>query len=157
MLIYRAQHETVETSTLLAQLEHEAARLECDSSATHDRATSLLIGAGELEAAVADALCPDADDDVPALRALGRLSLAAALVFVHGSAGAAERVPAALGDLADALAACRAVVLVESGCDVATWTVRPHGHPFDRRLALAPGLSARIAERLDAHFLIVDE
>ena len=55
------------------------------------------------------------------------------------------------------LSAVVAAVLGERGCDVATWTVRPHGHPFDRRLALGPGLAARLSERSDAELLVVDE
>ncbi len=36
-------------------------------------------------------------------------------------------------------------------------TVRPVGHPFQRRLTLQPGLRARLAATADARFVIVDE
>lgn len=36
-------------------------------------------------------------------------------------------------------------------------TLRPRGHPFDRRPDLAPELRARLADRRDAWFLLVDE
>jgi hypothetical protein len=41
---------------------------------------------------------------------------------------------------------------------VARYTVRPRGHPFDRRVALDDRLAARLRKRGgDAHFLVVDE
>lgn len=42
---------------------------------------------------------------------------------------------------------------------VATWscTVRPRGHPFDRRPAIGPGLARRIRDDPDAMVLVVDE
>jgi hypothetical protein len=46
-----------------------------------------------------------------------------------------------------------------SSCDVATFTVRPGGHPFDRRLVLDEDLASRwgAAAALGATFAIVDE
>ena len=38
-----------------------------------------------------------------------------------------------------------------------TYTVRPRGHPFDRRLALAPELIEEWRSLRDAHFVIADE
>lgn len=38
-----------------------------------------------------------------------------------------------------------------------SYTVRPHGHPFDRRLQLDPRLTEEWRAQADAYFLIVDE
>lgn len=50
-----------------------------------------------------------------------------------------------------------AVVARTLRCPVRTFTVRPRGHPFDRRLELTPGLEALIAGEKSARFLVVDE
>lgn len=55
------------------------------------------------------------------------------------------------------LSAAVAGVLRERGCEVDSWTVRPRGHPFDRRLSLAGELEARWRALAGAHFAVVDE
>jgi hypothetical protein len=37
------------------------------------------------------------------------------------------------------------------------FTLRPVGHPFDRRIAATPALTAKILENPDAHYAVVDE
>ena len=56
-----------------------------------------------------------------------------------------------------ALSAVVAACLEEAGCTVTSCTVRPRGHPFDRRLVLGDSLRARLAEAAGALFLLVDE
>ena len=56
-----------------------------------------------------------------------------------------------------ALSAVVAACLEEAGCAVTSYTVRPRGHPFDRRLLLGDSLHARFAEAAGALFLLVDE
>ncbi|HVX40879.1 MAG TPA: hypothetical protein VHB25_15020 [Gemmatimonadaceae bacterium] len=41
--------------------------------------------------------------------------------------------------------------------DVVTFTVRPHGHPFDRVTAFSPAAERRIRSRVDGDFIVVDE
>ena len=57
------------------------------------------------------------------------------------------------------LSAVVAAALQRGGCDAATTTVRPRGHPFDRELRIGGDLAARLRRdaTLGAHFLIVDE
>lgn len=55
------------------------------------------------------------------------------------------------------LSAAAAAALEREGCAVRSYTVRPHGHPFDRRLAIAPALAEEWRARHDALFLVVDE
>lgn len=56
-----------------------------------------------------------------------------------------------------ALSAVVAACLEEAGCGVTSYTVRPRGHPFDRRLVLGDSLRARLAKAAGALFLLVDE
>ncbi len=55
------------------------------------------------------------------------------------------------------LASIVAASLRRRGRCVVTRSVRPRGHPFDRRLAIGTGLRAFIADRSSSTFLIVDE
>jgi hypothetical protein len=51
-----------------------------------------------------------------------------------------------------------AATLEAGGCSVERYTLRPRGHPFERRPALGPALATRLAEESDrSYFLIVDE
>jgi hypothetical protein len=51
-----------------------------------------------------------------------------------------------------------AVVEAEAhGLDVASWTVRPRGHPFARDVRLAPALEREWRRRADTTWLVVDE
>lgn len=47
--------------------------------------------------------------------------------------------------------------LAAHGCRVSSFTVRPHGHPFDRIVQLGPELQRRIRAARDDWFAIVDE
>jgi len=55
------------------------------------------------------------------------------------------------------LAAVVAAELQSLGCDVRGWTVRPRGHPFDRRVRLTPALAHAMSERRQGYALVVDE
>lgn len=57
------------------------------------------------------------------------------------------------------LAAMVAGALTEMGCSARMETVRPRGHPFERRLELGPLLERRLAEDVRRHrgLLVVDE
>jgi hypothetical protein len=56
-----------------------------------------------------------------------------------------------------ALSAVVAACLEDAGCLVSSYTVRPRGHPFDRRPALSDSLRATLAASAGALFLLVDE
>ncbi|MCW5979476.1 MAG: hypothetical protein KIT09_15470 [Bryobacteraceae bacterium] len=55
------------------------------------------------------------------------------------------------------LSAVIAAELEHLGCRVGRTTVRPAGHPFDRRVALAETVQAEVRARRDAWFAVVDE
>jgi hypothetical protein len=55
------------------------------------------------------------------------------------------------------LSAIVVAALEELGCSVLTLTVRPHGHPFDRRPSLRPDIESLLRSRVGDLFLIVDE
>jgi hypothetical protein len=55
------------------------------------------------------------------------------------------------------LSAVVVATLEDGGCPVRSFTVRPRGHPFDRRLHLSAEMVAAWAQCSSAHFLIVDE
>jgi hypothetical protein len=55
------------------------------------------------------------------------------------------------------LSAVVGAALAERGVEIESFTARPRGHPFDRRLELAPSVEARLRAFDEAHFLIVDE
>ncbi|HWQ54126.1 MAG TPA: hypothetical protein VN442_10615 [Bryobacteraceae bacterium] len=55
------------------------------------------------------------------------------------------------------LSAVVAAELEGAGCEVHSWTVRPRGHPFDRRLIAEPELQRRWRELAGAYFAVVDE
>src|SRR5690242_5094392 len=55
------------------------------------------------------------------------------------------------------LAAVVTAALEELGRDVLSLTVRPHGHPFDRRPRLGDAIVAMLRERQSSVFLLVDE
>lgn len=143
---------------------------------------------GEVEAAVADALCPDEDREHPLLTALRRASLGlgpvpagipakltvsvpegfayyalypdayrdAARKFCEECRPAAVVVIGVRG-IGASLSAEVARELMARGCEVHSWTVRPRGHPFDRRLRIAGELDERWRTLSGAHFAVVDE
>ncbi len=55
------------------------------------------------------------------------------------------------------LSAVVAARLEEFGVEVRSWTVRPRGHPFDRKIALSPEFERELLSFCDASFVIVDE
>lgn len=59
--------------------------------------------------------------------------------------------------IGSALAAVVAAMLREHGVRVDTRTVRPRGHPFDRRLLLGSRLTAFLSVRRQHRFVVVDE
>ncbi len=195
MIVYRDQQRRLETAAALDSLR--APQLE---------PISLLIGMGEIETGVVDALYREADTDDRVTRALRRASLAAAHVFCGDpwrtrvlaaldavkslglppgiATGVAEgyawyglypetyieaarryartvrpRRAVVLGvrNIGASLSAVVAATLENLGCRVESFTVRPRGHPYDRRLALAPVFESRLRQLADRHFVVVDE
>lgn len=55
------------------------------------------------------------------------------------------------------LSAAVSAMLERHGCAVRSYTVRPHGHPFDRQIKLSPELEREITSQRDALFLVIDE
>ena len=55
------------------------------------------------------------------------------------------------------LSALVAAALEDEGCTVSTYTIRPRGHPFDRRPKLSEGIRALLATSEGSHFVVVDE
>jgi hypothetical protein len=82
--------------------------------------------------------------------------LAAAEAFARGRT-VGDAVCIGLRSIGTSLSAVVAAELEATGWRVRTLTVRPHGHPFDRRPVLSPDLAASLAAQPGAWFLIVDE
>lgn len=61
-----------------------------------------------------------------------------------------------LRSIGTSLSAMAAGALRRHGFNVRSWTVRPRGHPFDRRVVLAPDLLSRLA-LWESTVLVVDE
>jgi hypothetical protein len=181
VIVYRDRKRSIATAELLATLERSAG-------------VDLLIEAGELEAALADTLCPERDRDLPELRnatmaaarggpiavdALRSLRLPRTLEApvsegyawyavdpeLYRRAALAyfcevrpERVAVVgIRSIGTSLSAVAAVALESEGCAVRTWTVRPRGHPFDRRLQLSEEMEAQWRECSLWHWAVVDE
>jgi hypothetical protein len=62
-----------------------------------------------------------------------------------------------LRSIGTALSAVVAACLDDAGCRVSSYTLRPRGHPFDRRPALGESLRRRLANWAGSHVLLVDE
>jgi hypothetical protein len=60
-------------------------------------------------------------------------------------------------NIGTSLSAVVAAALERVGCRVFTWTVRPHGHPFDRTLTLTPELERTWSGAPVDRWAIVDE
>lgn len=82
--------------------------------------------------------------------------LEAAVQFVQ-DARPAGAICIGIRSIGTGLSAVVEAALRESGVATASYTVRPRGHPFDRRPKLAPGLARAITARPDRFYLIVDE
>lgn len=70
---------------------------------------------------------------------------------------AADAVVIGIRSIGTSLSAVVGAALRRRGCAVRAYTVRPRGHPFDRRLAATPRLERQWRERAEGWFLIVDE
>ncbi|HEX5473084.1 MAG TPA: hypothetical protein VFX12_00370 [Vicinamibacterales bacterium] len=213
MLVYREDGRPAETEAIWRQLRRVAAHLGAASAV--DATQSLLIDAGEFEAAAVDGLSPGRDEWGRAAEALRRVTEAAADAWLDAASAVSGGVSAkpllhaldavpldalpsrlslrvpegyayyglfpwtyslsarawldaarprtavciGLRSIGTSLSAAVATTLRREGCDVWTCTVRPRGHPFDRRLSLGEGLRAIWRERAaaGARFAIVDE
>ncbi len=170
MIAYRKQRREVRTSEVLRQLE----------SATGLERQMLF---GELEAGVADALCPDRDEELPVLSALRhgewrglglpeKIEISVPEGFAYYALDpemyriAARRFVAEMHPSRVAVIGIRSIgttlsTVVERelqrlGVSTRSWTVRPTGHPWDRQLATSEELEQEFRE-WDGWFAIVDE
>src|SRR5215210_1420424 len=75
MLVYRSPERSIDTARHLTWLDGVLHALSDRRVVRHDEWVTLLIDTGELEAAVADAACPEVDDDLPLTRALREASV----------------------------------------------------------------------------------
>jgi hypothetical protein len=82
--------------------------------------------------------------------------LLAAARFLSGR-DRADAVVIGIRSIGTALSGVVGAALEEAGWTVESWTVRPRGHPFDRRVHLEPALAESLWRRAGAHFLIIDE
>ena len=76
---------------------------------------------------------------------------------VAGQVSGSPVVCLGIRSIGTALSAIVAASLEDQGCSVVSYTIRPRGHPFDRRPVLGSVLRARLAASRDAVFLLVDE
>lgn len=75
-----------------------------------------------------------------------------------GEAGVTRAVVIGVRSIGTSLAAVVAAGVESAGVAVSGLTLRPRGHPFDRRPVLTPELAADLRSRAgDTHFLVVDE
>ena len=215
MLVYRSDRDPlvpVERAAFLAERLERATRRV---GVPHDGIVDFLIDFGVLEAAIADALFPDADGLHPAAERMRRVgaALGAALRHSwrgeHGQVGtplaeaartvralaadqlpevawssvpegyawyalhpegyveAAERfasdhgpVPVVclgLRSIGTGLSSAVEAALAARGSSVERHTLRPRGHPFDRRPVVDGALEARLRTPGGRYFLLVDE
>jgi hypothetical protein len=169
MMVYRPQRRRVRTREVVRRIA---------AASGFER----LIEAGELEAGVADALCPDYDDDLPVLRSLRRglwmgVELPAEIdisvpegfayyaldpdLYRIAAARFAERRPervAVIGirSIGTTLSSIVEVELRRFGVAAESWTVRPRGHPWRRELRVSEALARRWRE-WSGCFAVVDE
>jgi hypothetical protein len=214
LIVYRSTERPVQSAAALSTLRRAAGELGARTAPPHAAVVALLVGLGQLEAAVVDALCPERDRPAGIADRLRRASLLAGRAVVDSWAGrdagdslcrirpaldavaasgelpltvrarspegyayygllpetylaaaarfAREQRPthvACIGirSIGTSLSAVVAAALAAAGARVETWTVRPRGHPFDRRLQLAPALERQWAVRREWWFVVVDE
>jgi hypothetical protein len=170
MIVYREQRRRIATAEACERVRNATGM---------DR----LIEMGELEAGVADALCPVRDVDLPVLQRLRRgeaepgelpreieisvpegfayYALDPELYRIAARRYMAERHPARVAvigirSIGATLGAVVEAELGERDCDTRFWTVRPRGHPWDRRLEVADDL-AQTWRLWQGDFAVVDE
>lgn len=163
----RATAALLRAGELECALEDEHARSAVAAAEITDRAAEVLIGArapSELERGVALAASLDVPSRVSvsppesfvyyALHPLDFADLARDLDVPAGRA-----VVVGLRTIGTTLSAVVAAALRKRGVDAQRFTVRPEGHPYDRRLVLDPQHIRRVAAAAahDALFVIVDE
>ena len=216
MIVYGTREEEANPRERLASLRRLLFEARAASPpAQHDQIVELLIAFGELEAAVVDALCPEADANPALARRLRQAAVLIAHAFFHSWTGQTARArawllkaDAALGrvsagelpasvvlrvaegyayyglypecylesaarffrelrptaavcigirSIGTSLCAVVAAVLEELGCDVWSCTVRPRGHPFQRRLVLSTRFAEELSGCSSRYALVVDE
>jgi hypothetical protein len=113
VIVFRSVSYPVVPVTWLARLQAEAARLARGSPA-HDDVRTLLIELGALEAAVADARCPDADAPAAAAGLETATRSAARALRLSWDRGGRAALRAALDEVCSRLAAVRAERLPRS-------------------------------------------
>lgn len=158
MIVYADKEEAVDTASFRQRAESASDPLE------------RLILRGQFEAGVADALCPEADNIVD----LNGLLPASIVIrppegyafyslypemYQHAALRfAREQRPGACIVIGiRSIGASLSAVVAEAVGAAIRFTVRPRGHPFDRRVNLGPALEKVIAGATDAWFLVVDE
>jgi hypothetical protein len=80
-----------------------------------------------------------------------------AAVRCRGALGTRAVVCLGLRSIGTSLSAAVVGGLEEMGCKVASYTVRPRGHPFSRRPVLTDDLEQTLRAAADAAFLLIDE
>ena len=132
--------------------------------------TERLILQGQLESGIADALCPEVDDEVDRTGRLpDHITIKTPEGFAFYSVYPEMYRAAALRFLRDeqpqacvvigirSIGTSLSTVVAEAVKTVFRFTVRPRGHPFERELRLGPGLEQRIRSLENPWFLVVDE
>lgn len=130
--------------------------------------TERLILEGQFESGVMDALCPEIDDVVEhhlpdSIRVRVPEGFAFYALYPEMYACGARRFMHEQRPSSCVVVGIRSIGTtlsrVVADAVSASWrfTVRPHGHPFDRELRAGTMLEARIRERVDDWFLVVDE
>ncbi len=159
MIVYREQRHRVRTADKLARIA---------------RSTGLerQIEAGELAAGLADAFCPECDDEFDPRPLPAEIEISVPEGFAYYAVDpelyrmaarrfAAEARPgpvAVIGirSIGTTLAAVVESELRRLGIPAQSWTVRPRGHPWNRELRIGPRLLRRWRE-FPGCFAIVDE
>ena len=215
MIVYRKQERTTATLKQLSDLLALARSLDGNGLVEHEQAVDLLIGYGEFESGVTDAICAGDDSDNHVTRALRQAGVITGHIFRLSWAGdtgemrywterlcrALERIASldlpkaicvrvpegyahyglypetylgaardffrevrpdrvaciGLRSIGTSLSSAVCAVLEDMGCRADSYTVRPRGHPFDRRVLLATSFEEQLRSLICSHFVIVDE
>lgn len=159
MIVYADRDEVVSTRAFRREIERLSG-------------TERLIRFGQWESAAIDALCPEADDLVDPLNAPlpDTLRIRPAEGFAYYALypeqyrDAAMRFSREKNPHACVVIGIRTigttlstVVADALPCPARRFTVRPHGHPFERHLCLSERLENEIRRRASDWFLVVDE